>query len=60
MKISRTLVFAGYSADVISNQINSFVERKRELGINIEIVNVSFVKTENRIEALLIYNVVSR
>lgn len=60
MKISKTLVFAGYSIDVISNQINRFVERKRELGINIEIVNVSFVKTENRIEALLIYNVVSR
>ena len=59
MKFSKTLVFAGYSVSVISNQINSFIEEKRKLGIKIEIVNVSFVKTDNRIEALLIYNVVS-
>lgn len=59
MKFSKTLVFAGYSVSVISNQINGFIEQKRKLGIKIEIVNVSFVKTNNRIEALLIYNVVS-
>lgn len=59
MKLSRTLVFAGYSVSVISNQINGFIEQKQNLGIKIEIVNVSFIKTDNRIEALLIYNVVS-
>lgn len=59
MKFSKTLVFAGYSVSVISNQINGFIEQKRKLGIKIEIVNVSFVRTDNRIEALLIYNVVS-
>lgn len=59
MKFSKTLVFAGCTVSSISNQINGFIEQKRNLGIKIEIVNVSFLKTDNRIEALLIYNVVS-
>lgn len=59
MKFSKTLVFAGCSVSSISNQINGFIEQKRKLGIKIEIVDVSLFRTENRIEALLSYNVVS-